>query len=254
MRVEQLLRDGAERFGGKVAFVCGRRQHSYRDLDAKAARLAAALAANGVGRGDRVALFMDNSFEAIVSMFAILLTGGVACPVDPANSAGALADTLQTVGAVGIVTEARLASVAATALAGVRGVKVVVLSGGDRSSSRDGCLNFEEIIGSLGPGVSLAAPAGPEAPAVVLKVAGRDREQEVLSHADLVAAAARSETPADAVVVASLPLSSHYGLYQLLTALKAGATQVLQCASTFRDGVFGPVDRLEADARQALAG
>ena len=254
MRVEQLLKDGAERFGAKAAIVVGRRHHSYRDLDTKSARLADALGRRGVTRGDRVAVFLDNSFEAVVSTFAILRAGAVVCPVDPGAAPERLAAVLGETDAVGIVTEARLASAAAAAIAGAPRIRVVVLTGGSHGSAEAGCLNFEDIVGAV---AALGAPlhAGESSdPAIVVSVADGYGLAQTLTHEDLVAAAAGSETPLDAVVVASLPISSHYGLYQLLTAIKAGATQVLQCTSALRQSVFNRADQFQADLKLSLAG
>jgi amino acid adenylation domain-containing protein len=56
---------------------------SYRALNARADILAAALAANGLGHGDRVALHLPRSVEAITAMLAILKCGAVYAPLDP---------------------------------------------------------------------------------------------------------------------------------------------------------------------------
>jgi long-chain acyl-CoA synthetase len=55
---------------------------SYRDLDARSNRIAAALAAAGVGRGDRVALLAKNTPICFEVMFAAAKCGGVYVPVN----------------------------------------------------------------------------------------------------------------------------------------------------------------------------
>src|SRR5436305_607302 len=66
MRVERFLEDSARRFPEQIALVAGRKRLSYGELDALAERLAGALAARGVQRGDRVVLFLDNDWQAVV--------------------------------------------------------------------------------------------------------------------------------------------------------------------------------------------
>ena len=50
-----------------------------------------ALAASGIARGDRVLVFMDNCWEAAVSIFAILKAGAVFSPINPSTKADKLA-------------------------------------------------------------------------------------------------------------------------------------------------------------------
>jgi long-chain acyl-CoA synthetase len=55
---------------------------AYRELDARATRLANALTAQGIGRGDRVALYLPNIPEFAVCYLAILKAGGVAVSIN----------------------------------------------------------------------------------------------------------------------------------------------------------------------------
>jgi acetyl-CoA synthetase len=55
--------------------------HRYADLHEAALRAAAALAALGVGRGDRVAIVMPQRFETAVAHMAVSALGGVAMPL-----------------------------------------------------------------------------------------------------------------------------------------------------------------------------
>jgi acyl-CoA synthetase (AMP-forming)/AMP-acid ligase II len=253
MRVEELLKASAKRVGAKVAIVVGRRHHSYGDLERKSARLASALIGRGVARGNRIALFMDNTFEAVVSTFAILKVGAVVTPIDAKTDAETLAVLLERSGAVGIVTEARLATTAATAMVRVPGVKLVVLAGGDRAPSQGSCLGFEDIVGRISP-VTEMLPRGEPGDAAILLQPANGGDPETLTHDDLVAAASSAELREDTVVITAVAISSHYGLYQLLTAIRVGATQVLQNTSAFRETVFNSADQLQAEAKLALAG
>ena len=255
MRVEQLLSDSAVRFGEKAAIVAERRRHSYSELDAKSDRLAAALTSRGVKAGDRFAVFMDDSFAAIVTAFAVLKAGAVVSPVDPSIDAAGLAPLLHRLHAVGIATEARLASTAAEALADAPGVKLVVLAGGDRAASHGTCISYEDIVGRAGAIDKRPAAGSSEDAAVVLQGGlGKPGEALVLTHGDLVAAAAAADTPRDEVVLAAVPISSHYGLYQLLTGIRVGATQILESASAARRNLLIGADAFCANMSIALAG
>jgi amino acid adenylation domain-containing protein len=56
---------------------------SYRDLDVVSDKLAALLVERGVKRGDRVAIYLPKSIEAIAAIHGILKAGGVYVPLDP---------------------------------------------------------------------------------------------------------------------------------------------------------------------------
>ena len=65
------LRDGAQRL-------------SYRELDERSNRLAHALRARGMGRGERVGLCLDRGFDMFVALLAVLKSGAAYVPLDPA--------------------------------------------------------------------------------------------------------------------------------------------------------------------------
>lgn len=77
--VGELLADPARRVPGRIALDDGVRTLSYRALDRRADRLANALAALGVTRGERIAILSENRFEYIEASFAAARLGAVLC-------------------------------------------------------------------------------------------------------------------------------------------------------------------------------
>lgn len=55
---------------------------TYKELESEANKLLKALEKKGIERGDVVGLFLENSIETIVSIFAILKLGGTFLPID----------------------------------------------------------------------------------------------------------------------------------------------------------------------------
>jgi acyl-CoA synthetase (AMP-forming)/AMP-acid ligase II len=150
MRVEDFLRDSARRLPAKTALVAGKRRLTFADLDVMSDRLAAALARRGIARGDRVAVFMENSFEAVVAIVAVLKAGAVFSPVNPSTKSDKLSFILNNSRAAGIITQARFAGTAGVAVARSESVKLVVLAGGGTAPVAVGCLSFEEAITHTG--------------------------------------------------------------------------------------------------------
>lgn len=92
--LHQLLAWQAERGPERRAVVLREAALSYGELDEASSRLAHALRASGVGRGDRVALLLPKSADAITAIFAILKAGGAYVPLDPESPARRLATML----------------------------------------------------------------------------------------------------------------------------------------------------------------
>ena len=71
-----------------VAISCGERSWTYREVDEASNRLAHMLTGHGVGPGERVALLLPRSAEAIVAILAVLKTGAAYLPIDPCGADG----------------------------------------------------------------------------------------------------------------------------------------------------------------------
>jgi citronellyl-CoA synthetase len=73
-----LLEANAERLPNAIAVIHEDESVTWRELNQRANRIAAVLAADGVGRGDCVSLLMQNRVEFLVNLMAILKLGAVA--------------------------------------------------------------------------------------------------------------------------------------------------------------------------------
>ncbi|MBY0333951.1 MAG: AMP-binding protein [Acetobacteraceae bacterium] len=82
MNLGRLLTGTARRVPDHLALVWGERQWTWRELDARVDRLAAALRARGVGRGDRVMVHARNSNAMFESMWATFKIGAVWVPTN----------------------------------------------------------------------------------------------------------------------------------------------------------------------------
>ena len=82
-------------------------RHGYAELQQAVERLAAALSARGVGRGERVAVVLPQRFETIVSLLALMRIGAVAMPLSILFGPDALAYRLQDSDAVAAICDRR---------------------------------------------------------------------------------------------------------------------------------------------------
>ncbi|HXO21370.1 MAG TPA: amino acid adenylation domain-containing protein, partial [Thermoanaerobaculia bacterium] len=123
--IHQLFAAQARATPAATALVCGDLSLTYRQLDARANRLARHLASLGVGPEVRVGLCLNRSLEAVVAILGILKAGGAYVPLDPAYPRDRLAFMLEDAAAPVVVTVA--SQVATLPDLAARGVRVVVL-------------------------------------------------------------------------------------------------------------------------------
>ena len=95
-------------FADQVALIAadergGRRSLTYAELLGEVRRISAALRALGVGRGDRVTIYMPTTAEAIATMLAVVRIGAIHIVVFAGFGAGALGDRIRACGAKVVV-------------------------------------------------------------------------------------------------------------------------------------------------------
>jgi amino acid adenylation domain-containing protein len=81
--LHDLLRESARSRPDQIAVVDGDRRVTYAELDALSNQIAGLLAATGVGKGDRVGLYLHKSLEAVAGAYGIMKAGGAYVPLDP---------------------------------------------------------------------------------------------------------------------------------------------------------------------------
>ncbi|KAL4771190.1 hypothetical protein BDW60DRAFT_223559 [Aspergillus nidulans var. acristatus] len=81
--VHKLFERAADRYADKTALCCATKELSYRDLNARANRLARLLARRGITRGDLVVVALDRSLDLVSALLAVLKTGAAYVPMDP---------------------------------------------------------------------------------------------------------------------------------------------------------------------------
>jgi acyl-CoA ligase (AMP-forming) (exosortase A-associated) len=81
--LHDLLYNSVARDPSAAAVVDGDAEYTYEDLERESSALGAALADSGVGRGDRVGVLVEKSWEAIVAMVAASRIGAAYVNVNP---------------------------------------------------------------------------------------------------------------------------------------------------------------------------
>jgi long-chain acyl-CoA synthetase len=108
MNIAHNVERGAHFFPNKAALVFEDRIITYQELDCLASRLASGLSKLNVKKGDRVALFLPNIPEFVISYLGILKIGAVAVSVNAMLKSGEVEFILKDCGAKVLVTTEEL--------------------------------------------------------------------------------------------------------------------------------------------------
>jgi long-chain acyl-CoA synthetase len=250
--VRDFLENSADRLPDKVAIICEQKRLTYSEIDGMANCLANAMLDRGVQRGDRVAIYLNNSVEAVVSIFAALKTGAVFVPVNPTTKRDKLAYILNNCRASGLLIDGRRQSLLDELLGEVQSLKFGVLCG--HSAALEGSsLSFDAVQAN-------GADQRPPRTNIDLDLAcliytsgtTGDPKGVMSDHSNVVFAASSIssylENVESDIVINVLPLSFDYGLYQLLMAFKFGGTLVLERSFTY------PAQVLSLMAKERVTG
>jgi len=82
MNLAHLVTQNARRHGDRIGFIWGDKSWTWREIDAGVSVLAAALAARGIAKGDRILVHSKNCDEMFWSMFAAFRLGAVWVPTN----------------------------------------------------------------------------------------------------------------------------------------------------------------------------
>ncbi len=78
----QCLSENVRHYGIKTALIDGDRRYTYDEMYRYIQSLAAYLRKKGIGKGDRVAVMLDNSAEAVIALQAVIFAGAGYVPVN----------------------------------------------------------------------------------------------------------------------------------------------------------------------------
>ena len=106
MLVNNFLENSAQNYPDKVALIYQDQRLTYHEIDQMANLLACAIQDQGIKRGDRVAIFMDSSLEAVIALFGILKANGIFLMLSPTMKAAKLKYILNDCQVKSLITHA----------------------------------------------------------------------------------------------------------------------------------------------------
>ncbi|MFB6549736.1 amino acid adenylation domain-containing protein [Streptomyces sp. NPDC056405] len=133
-RLDVLLTERLLRDPGAPALVEGSRRLTAGELHARATTVAHRLRMSGVGPGDRVAVRMERSMEAVIGLLAVVLAGGAHVAIDIEDPVDRVAHMLADCRPEVLLTRQRDVD----ALGGPAGVRVLAFEDAEQSWADDG--------------------------------------------------------------------------------------------------------------------
>jgi 3-oxocholest-4-en-26-oate---CoA ligase len=156
-----LLERVADTVPAHLALVCGSRRLTFADFEARANRLAHVLAAQGIGAGDHVALYMFNSTEYLEGMFAAFKLRAVPINVNYRYVEDELRYLLDDADAVAVIFHREFTSKLAAIRPNLPNLRVLVsvddrpapdtFSAIDPASADSGALDYEVALAGASP-------------------------------------------------------------------------------------------------------
>jgi len=234
----------AARLGAKTAVVVEGQAYTYDELRQAARSLAGTLVQHGLQRGDRVAIYMDNTWPCVVSIYATLMAGGVFLVVNPQTKADKLEFVLDDSDARILITDGHLSAVFLPLLPRLNKLSATLCSG--KVPESNSIIAFEQALKDS-PATAHHRAIPLDLAALIYTSGSTGNPKGVMQTHQSMLFAAGSLTrylrlSENDRLLCVLPLAFDYGLYQLLMSVALGATLVLERSFTFPAQVFARME------------
>jgi len=252
--LHELIFRTAEHAPSARALVFGTESRTYEQLAAEVNAFAAGMIAQGIGRGERIAIYLDKRIETVVGCFGAAAAGGAFVPVNPLLKGDQVAYILRDCNVRVLVTSKERLEILAPALAGCPDLHTIVATGSETPGAivpGKSVISWPVAI-QMGSGKQPHRRIDADITAILYTSGSTGRPKGVvLSHRNMVAGAFSvsqylENCPQDRILSA-LPLSFDAGFSQLTTAFRSGAAVVLI-------NYLVPRDVVTACARERITG
>lgn len=253
MLVHDFLQRSAAHLPDKVALVYDNQRLTYAEIEMMANRLANALIEHGLKRGDRVAIYLNNSIEAVVGIFAALKASGVFVVINRTTKPDKLIYILNNCRATALLADARMETGNLTDLvmARTRSLKFTVRCGKpatEVTAKHEQCLEFETIQAEYPAHCPPRVNIDLDLACLIYTSGSTGDPKGVMSDHSNIDFATSSiieylENREDDMVINALPFSFDYGLYQLLMVFKFGGTLVLERSFAYPAAILKRIEQ-----------
>ncbi len=248
---EALLRS-AKSNPSKTAIIVKDKEYSFEQLNENAQKLAGYFIKEGIKKGERIAIYMENSWESIVSIYAATLSGGVFLVINSQTKADKLNYILNDCEAKILITAQTLKNQLGAALKDTPHLKNVVVSGVNKE-----IITFPHLkIDSFEEGISKKEDAVfpniiPTDLAALIYTSGSTGFPKgvMLTHQSMVftcwSLIEYLRLSDEDRIMLLLPLAFDYGLYQLLMSITIGGTLIVEQSFIFTASIYKNIEKYQ---------
>lgn len=243
MLINEFLEQSAAQTPDKAALIFQNTRLTYADVDNFANSFGNALLSLGLTKLGRVAIYLENSIESVISIFGILKAGGVFLLINPQTKARKLEYILNDCQVKFLITDRKL----------VRNDQVsidlqVILINPAQESKASHMHSFWDLIDHCSSQRPRNSTIDLDLCSLIYTSGSTGRPKGVmLSHLNMVSAANSIieylDNTCNDIILNCLPLSFDYGLYNLLMPFKFGGTIVLEKSFIYPYQLIGLVDK-----------
>ncbi|HVM66141.1 MAG TPA: AMP-binding protein [Acidimicrobiales bacterium] len=161
----------------------GGRRWTYRELLEDTRRLAAGLAARGIGRGDKVLIHSDNCPEMVLTWLACATLGAVGVTTNTKSVAAELAYFVEKAQCVAAVTQPQYASLVAEAAGHLKWIAVTDDNSGEPASGEEAAHGHDRFASLMeGAGAWAGRAAEPMLPFGIMFTSGTTSKPKAVVH------------------------------------------------------------------------
>ena len=237
----------------KTAIIADGKEYTYSDLTKASLRIAGHLISSGLLKGDRVAIYMNNSWQSAASIYGITLAGGVFLVINPQTKTDKLNFILNDSGASIVISEIHLKDTLLQALKNALSVQEVILSGDNSKLSNENkpirIFIFDLILNEDTADSNLPAIIPSDLAALIYTSGSTGFPKGVImTHLSMVftcwSLIEYLRLTEDERIILLLPLAFDYGLYQLLLSVTIGGTLIIEQSFSFPETIFEDMRKL----------
>lgn len=234
----------------KTAVIVNSKKYTYSDLLTCVTKLGEHLIISGIEKGDRVAIYMNNSWESIVSVYAITFAGAAFMVINPQTKANKLQYVLKDSGAKILISEIILKNDLISALNGETDVTELVIVGDTNKIKTKETIQiteFHKAISSDIAEINFPSIIANDLAALIYTSGSTGFPKGVMmNHQNMVfttwSLIEYLKLDSDDRIMLLLPLAFDYGLYQLIMSVTIGGTLIVEQSFIFPTSVYKNIE------------